>query len=178
WRLRRVAAFETTFVADSLEGVGEDVRQAAARHIALSGEEEPAAVRRRKTEKKLAKQRETVETWEGTLSLLRRLAELPDDTDATPVDGDDVYGVLEDVNGELPGPDAGNFDTEDPDFLMSLGVPEEELKGVWSWGGWTAGMVRRAIDRMARECNATPEKVLAKALRRPERAQAEGPAEV
>src|SRR5262249_8823047 len=77
WRLRRVAAFETTFVADSLEGVGEDVRQAAARHIALSGEEEPAAVRRRKTEKKLAKQRETVETWEGTLSLLRRLAELP-----------------------------------------------------------------------------------------------------
>jgi hypothetical protein len=172
WRLRRAAAFEAAVTAVGLDEVSEEVRRSATIDDLMPGVEKPAAVRLRKTRKALAKKRKTVETWEGALALLRRLPQLPDDA---PLGGDDVYGALEDVNGELPGDTS--FDLEDGRFLTGLGVPADEVQDPWNWGGWTAGMVRRAIDQMAKKCKTSPEKALAKALRGREDVQSEGRAE-
>jgi hypothetical protein len=173
WRLRRAAAFEAAVTAVGLEEVGEEVRRSAAiDDDLLPGGEKPAAVRLRKTRKALAKRRETVETWEGTLALLRRLPQLPD---GAPLDGGDVNGALEDVNGQLPGDTY--FDLEDERFLTGLGVPGDEVQDPWTWGGWSAGMVRTAIEQMAKKFKTNPEKAFAKALRGRERIQSEGRAE-
>jgi hypothetical protein len=132
----------------------------------------PPAPGRGPARQELQAKREAVRGWEGTLSLLQRLPGLPDDE---PVDGGDVYGVLQDVNAELPedGPDP-----EDTDFLAGLGVPEDDLEEAWDWTGWTAALVRRAVEVMAQECGGTPERALARALRQRERLQAEGQREV
>jgi hypothetical protein len=172
WRLRRAAAYEAAVTAVGLEEVAEEVRRSPAVDDLLSGGEKPAAVRLRKTRKELAKKRDTVGMWEGTLTLLRRLPQLPDDA---PLDGDDVYGALEDVNGTLPGDES--FDLEDGRFLTGLGVPGDEVQDAWSWGGWTAGMVRTAIELMAKKFKTNPEKAFAKAVRGRESTQSEGRAE-
>ena len=39
----------------------------------------------------------------------------------------------------------GGLDTNEGEFLVRVGVPEDELDAPWDWKGWTAGMVRRGI---------------------------------
>jgi hypothetical protein len=92
--------------------------------------------------------------------LLQHLPELPDDT---PLDGGDVYGALEDIAGEAPDEEDDYFDLEDEEFLAGLGVPADEVRDPWSWGGWTAGVMRRAIARIAQQARTRPEKLLARA---------------
>jgi hypothetical protein len=166
WRLRRVAAYEAAVTAVGLEEVAEAVRGPGERRPLFPSDEDHDAVRLRTTRQELREKRE------GTLSLLQRLPGLPDDE---PVDGDDVYGVLQDVNVELPEDGA---DPEDPDFLAGLGVPENDLEEAWDWTGWTAALVRRAVEVMAQQCGSTPERALTRALRRRESVQAEGQREV
>jgi hypothetical protein len=98
--------------------------------------------------------------------------------DEAAVDGDDAYGALEDISGELPSSDDDYFDIEDGGFLASLGVPGDELDNAFEWGGWTAAMVRQAVAQMAKEFKASPEKVLAKAIQGRQQLQAEGKAKV
>jgi hypothetical protein len=171
WRLRRVAAFEAAVTAAGLEEVAQAVRQEAARALVMPGEEQPEAVRLRKTREALEQKRTTLRLWEGSLALLKGLADL---LDHEPVCGHDLYGALEDVSGELPDAEDSSFDVEDEDFLAGLGVPADERNAPWDWEGWTAGLARRAVATMAKQSRANPEKVLGRALRERERIQAEG----
>jgi hypothetical protein len=172
WRLRRAAAYEAGVTAVGLDEVPEAVRGPGERRPLFPSDEDHDAVRLRTTRRELQEKREAVLGWQGTLSLLQRLPGLPDDD---PVDGGDVYGVLQDVNTELPEDGA---DPEDPDFLAGLGVPEDDREEAWDWTGWTAALVRRAVEAMAQECGGAPERALTRALRRREHQQAQGQREV
>ena len=57
-------------------------------------------------------------------------------------------------------------DIEDPDFLIGLGIPEDELDDAYGWDGWTAGMVRQGLAELANSVGIAPEKLLAKALKK------------
>jgi hypothetical protein len=125
--------------------------------------------------RRLEKQRETVQSWEGTRQLLEQLPELPD---GAAVDGDDVEGILSDLSGALPGPEDEYFDLEDKDFLGRLGVPEGEHEDPLSWDGWTVGILRQALAEMAESRQVMPEHVLARAVKERREIQDEGKAKV
>jgi hypothetical protein len=167
WRLRRVAAYETAVTALGVHGVAEEARAPDPFTHGKSDQE-----RLQKTLDDLRQRQETVDAWEGTLRLLERLPDLPDDAH---VEGDDVEGALHDVSVELPGDGA---DPGDPDLLAGLGVPDDELDDPWGWDGWTAGMVRLAVEQMAQECKTSAAKVLARALQGRQEAQDKGQEEV
>jgi hypothetical protein len=112
--------------------------------------------------KELNDKQDTVELWKGTQHLLEQLPELPDNV---PVRGDDAYGVFEDLLGVLPDEGEG-ADIEDPDFLTSAGVPEDELDDAYGWHGWTAGMGRQGVAELAESVGIAPERLLAKALKK------------
>jgi hypothetical protein len=183
WRLQRVARYETAATAVGLERIAEHFRPKEVppkpdpAFFSTQGEDEGGSpeISLPKALKKLEKKRETAQLWEGTLRLLVRLPGLPDEA---PVDGDDVYGALEDLNSALPGAEDEFFNLEDRSFLAGLGIPEDELSAPFDWAGWTAGMVRKALLAMARKFKTTPEKVLARAAEQRQRIQAEGKAEV
>ena len=171
WRLRRVAAYETGVTAAGLEEAAEDARRVEPDPFNSSSENQPVAARLEKARKELEKKRGRVSLWEGSFALIRELADLPD---AAEVCGDDAYGVLVDVASVLPTAEDEAFDVEDEAFLARLGVPADEVHDAWNWEGWTAGMVRRAVDQMARQFKTDPAKLLAKALKAREEVQAEG----
>jgi hypothetical protein len=175
WRLRRVAAYETGVTSVGLEEVGEDARRVEPDPFAPPGEEKPVAARLQKAREDLESKREAVALWEGMPAFLRDLPRLPDGASVT---GDDAYGALTDISGELPGAEDESFDPVDKAFLLGLGIPADEVHDAWNWEGWTAGMVRRAVDQMARAFKTDPAKLLAKALRGREEIQAEGKREV
>jgi len=183
WRLRRVARYETAVTAVGLERIEEHFRPKACPaqpnpgFLPTPGEDEggPPEVRLPKVLNELAKKREAVQLWEGSLRLLGELSGLPAEA---PLDGDDVYGALEDFRSELPMAEDESFDFEDRGFLAGLGLPEAELSAPFDWQGWTAGMVRQALQAMARKFKATPEKVLDQALKGRQEIQSEGKAEV
>jgi hypothetical protein len=170
WRLRRVAAYETAVTTLSVNAAEEDVRADAPFGTGKSDHQKLT-----ETLEALEKRRDTVDLWDETLRLLQQLPHLPD---GEPIDGDEVYGILEDVRGELPGAEEEAFDTEDKKFLAEVGLPADELDDPWNWQGWTAGMVRRAIDRMARAFKTSAVKLLARALAGRQEVQDNGRAEV
>jgi hypothetical protein len=172
WRLRRVAAYETGVTAVGLEEAAEAAWRVT--HAGF-GEVESVAARLQQAREDLKSKRETVVWWEGMPAFLRDLPRLPD---GASVDGDDACGALEDISGQLPGAEDESFDLEDKAFLTGLGVPADEVHDAWNWEGWTAGMVRRAVDQMARAFKTDPAKLLAKALKGREEIQAEGKKEV
>lgn len=166
WRLRRVRAFEAAAAAldeeEAVEAVGgADGCPGAGRAR--------AAEALRQAREALAKQREWLVRREGTLALLRRLPDLPD---AEAVAGDAVRAVLAEVNTELEEVAGDYVRVEGGPFLTAVGVPAGEQHAPWRWGGWTAGLARRAVDRMAGRFKACPHKVLAGALRSSEEGQA------
>jgi hypothetical protein len=177
-----VARYESAVTAVGLERIEEHFRpkessQPSPLFLPTQGEDEggPPEVSLPKVLKKLEKKRETVQLWEGSL---RVLAELPGLPAEAPLDGDDAYGALEDFTSGLPMAEGESFDFEDRGFLAGLGLPADELSAPFDWDGWTAGMVRRALQAMARQFKTTPEKVLTRAAEERQRMQSEGKAEV
>ena len=183
WRLRRVARYETAMIAVGQEDVAErfqrkdrpvkpsPLSRAPADEAAVGPPEDALGHVLHKLEEK----RETVQLWEGSL---RVLGELPGMPAEAPLDGDDVYGALEDFTSGLPLAEDESFDFEDRGFLAGLGLPADELSAPFDWDGWTAGMVCQALQAMARTFKTTPEKVLARAIKERQAIQAEGKAEV
>jgi hypothetical protein len=174
WRLRRVVVYETAVTAVWVDEADEAVHQAAAQAFVMPGQEEPDAVRLQKVRQALETKRRTVEAWEASLTLLRKLADLPDDA---PLDPDDVYRALQDVADELPDAEVRYFDLDDEKFLGEVGLPADERKRPWYWDGWTAGLVRRAVVVMAQQSQTSPQKILSRALRDREQEQADERAE-
>jgi hypothetical protein len=181
WRLDRAVRYETAVTAVGLEELEDQLRPKALKPpdtvLRELGDTDnlPVEVALAKAIKKLERERETVEAWEGSHRLLGDLLQLHDEA---PVDGDDVFGVLDHFSSELPGSEDNAFDIEDKKFLASLGVPADQLDEAFQWDGWTAGRVRAALEHMARVYKANPQKILAQALRGRKEVQAEGSARV
>jgi hypothetical protein len=155
WRLHRAAAYETAVTRLGLEEVEDEAHARAGSPLAP----DPTAARLEKAQKALRKKREVVELWEGTFRLLQRLPQLPD---AEPVDGGDASGAFTDLVNALP-EDAHAPDVEDEDFPVGLGVPRDQFEDVYDWAGWTAGIVRRGLEQIAREGRCAPDRLLARA---------------
>jgi hypothetical protein len=160
WRLQRVAAYETTVTAAGLEEVDEQAEAGGDSDSQLHPDWETDAGRLEKLLGDVRKKRGDLDQWEGTLRLLDQLPELPDDA---PVTGDNAEGALQDITSALPNAEEEDFDLDDQRFLAGLGVPRDELDNAWTWDGWTAAMVRRAVEQMARGRGTSAEEVLARA---------------
>jgi hypothetical protein len=156
WRLRRLAAYETATLALSLdesaaESNGQGVIVAKIQGTLLqiplpSGvrlDNDPVRQRLQATQGKLEEKRRAVALWDRLLPVLNGA---PGILPSTPLDGTDVAAALQDLAGYMP----HRLDTEDPDFLKEVGVPDEECDKPWNWNGWTVAMLRQAIAAMAR----------------------------
>jgi hypothetical protein len=182
WRLNRVHRYETAITTVGLERIAEQLRpRPPAVKMSFPGLEpdeddldtlQPEEALG-KILKELKEKQDTVEMWAGTHHLLEQLLGLSNDA---PVSGDDAYGVFEDLLGVLPNADEGP-DIEDTDFLMSLGVPEDEVDDAYRWAGWTAGTVRKGLAELAYSVGREPEKLLAKALKKRREIQEQNMAE-
>jgi hypothetical protein len=171
WRLNRVHRYETAITSVGLERIDEQLcpRPPAVKMSfpGLEPDEDNLDILQPeealgKILKELQEKRDTVEMWEGTQRLLEQLPELPE---GARVSGNDAYGVFEDLLSALPDEGEG-ADSEDPDFLISVGIPEDELDDAYRWDSWTAGMVRQGLAELAHSAGIAPEKLLAKALKR------------
>jgi hypothetical protein len=171
WRLNRVHRYETAVTCVGLERIEEQLRPrkpaVQVKFPGLESDEEDIEtlepeVALGKILKELNDKQDTVELWQGTHRLLEHLSELSDDA---PVSGDDAHGVFEDLLGALPEEGEG-ADIDDPDFLTTLGIPEDELDDAYGWHGWNAGMVRRGLAEFAKNGSIAPERLLAKALKK------------
>jgi hypothetical protein len=170
WRLNRVHRYETAITSVGLERIEDQLcpRKPAAKikFPGLEPDEEDLEtlepeVALGKILKELNEKQDTVELWKGTHRLLEQLPELSDDA---PVSGDDAYGVFQDLLGVLPDEEEGP-DIEDSDFLIALGIPEDELDDAYRWDGWTAVIVRKGLAKLAGSIGSAPERLLAKAVK-------------
>jgi hypothetical protein len=171
WRLNRVHRYETAITSVGLERIEDQLwpRKLAVqiKFPGLESDEEDLEtlepeVALGKILKELNEKQDAVELWKGTHRLFEQLPELSDNA---PVMGDDAYGVFEDLLSALPDEGDGT-DIEEPDFLIALGVPEDELDDAYGWEGWTAGMVRKGLAELAHSVGREPEKLLTKALKK------------
>jgi hypothetical protein len=157
WRLRRVAAYETTVTIVGVEEVEKDVCDDAVRYAESDPktETEPPASLLEWTLEQLEKERQKVWDKEWPVGFLDVLPDLADTDD---VHGSRVEGLLECVARRLPGKPALNL--KDPPFMAGLGVPKEELADPYEWNGWTAGMARKAVAHIAARCGLEPARLL------------------
>jgi hypothetical protein len=180
WRLQRVSRYETAVIVVGLErlddqfqpkmpgkkstwpGLGQDEEERLTDQEALG-----------KALEELDEKRQLLHAWEGVCRLHERLPEMPDQT---PIDGDEVEDMLGDIDGGREMQENENeeedddFDHEgknflDKAFLNDLGIPEDNLGNAFSWDGWTAGLVRKAVTLLAKGWITSPEKLFADALR-------------
>jgi hypothetical protein len=165
WRLQRVAVYEASTATAAIEGVADEM----ARHetgdpnLVLVAAASDDARRLRKTEEELDKVRVHVEETKAQLVIVELLVAGADD--ATTVDGEAAAGVLEDADNSVPRDEddtEGGLDINEADFLVRVGVPEDELDEPWEWKGWTAGMVRRGISLVAAHAKYPADRLLAR----------------
>jgi hypothetical protein len=156
WRLRRVARYETAVTVVGLEEIEDDASCGP-----LPADPYSDASRLKKALKEVEAKRETAQLWEGTLKLMQQFQGLADDA---AVDGDDVYGLLQDLIEELPEGDAKGLDPEDRGLLAAVGIPKEEWDSAYSYEGWTVGLTRRAVAHVARSFRLDADRLLQKAL--------------
>jgi hypothetical protein len=154
WRLCRLAAYETATLTLGLdESAAESdgvivtkIRGAVVQIPLPSGvrlDNDPVRRRLQATQGKLEEKRRAVVLWERLLPVLNGA---PGVLASAPLDGTDVGAVLQDLAGSLP----HRRDTEDPDFLKEVGVPDEASDKPWHWKGWTVAMLRKAIAAIAK----------------------------
>jgi hypothetical protein len=161
WRLRRVTGYETRVTAVGLDEVPDLVRDSM-EFDELSD-----------TEEALKRKRNAVAIGERSGRLLAQLSALAHDAR---VGGGDAYYALADVIGALPR--GQRLDMWGESFLVKLGVPREALEEPYRWNGWTAGMVRRGVEILARLSKTDPARLLAVALAGRRRHQDVGKAKV
>jgi hypothetical protein len=159
WRMRRVAAFEVGVIGVEVVDVTDaPAKEKADDPLDALFTPRPSAIG--DARKALESQRQTVRSWRGTHELFQRLPGLPDDA---PLDGEDVWGLLLGVNGELPNAEEVYFDFQAEDVLSALGVPKDAGDDLESWEGWTAGKVRQAVGLAAAEFEDAAERLLSAA---------------
>ena len=116
-----------------------------------------------KAEEELEKVRVHLKDGEARLVIVELLTAGADD--AAPVDGEAAANVIEDADNSVPRDEddmEGGLETCDGDFLVRVGVPEDELDAPWTWKGWTVGMVRRGISLVAAHAKYPADKLLAR----------------
>jgi hypothetical protein len=165
WRMQRVAVYEAATTTAAIEATTHEIeRHSIGDPIAVALSASAADFRKLdQAEKKLEKARILLKNAEADFAIVELLAAGADDD--TLVDGGAAGNVMEDADLQLPrdeDDDEAGFDTNEAEFLVSLGLPEEESKEPWDWQGWTVGMVRRGIAVVAEHAEYPADKLLAR----------------
>jgi hypothetical protein len=165
WRLQRVAVYEAAIATAAIEATSDEIeRHECGDPITVVLSASAADFRKLdQVEEELEMVRGHLTNAKAELAIVE-LLEIGAD-DATPVDGETAGNVIEDADNQIPRDEDDVeecFDTNEVDFLVRLGVPEDELDAPWDWQGWTAGMVRRGIAIVAAHSNYPAAKLLAR----------------
>jgi hypothetical protein len=146
WRLHRVIRYETESIALYQERVEDDL--ARERRFG-SGPDHPEAVRG------------NAKSDRDDHRLLKRFPEMEDDKPLSALDADSViWGVMECADKVAE----GEVDSEE--LLESVSVPGLPDSDSWEgYKGWTAGLVRAVIEKVAQATDEEPEELLEAAIR-------------
>jgi hypothetical protein len=159
WRLDRVARFETAAIAVGLEEAADERDPTVLEELA---EPDCDRVRLKKASEELAGTRKDLAETEASLTLLARLPGLAED--AT-VSAADAFAVLDAGWGAVP-EEHNCPEVEDEEYLTALGIPEDTD---FHEATWTAGLVRRGLELLARHGRTTAQRLTARAQRLAER---------
>jgi hypothetical protein len=146
WRLHRVIRYETESIALYQERVEDDL--ARERRFG-SGPDHPEAVRG------------NAKSDRDDHRLLKRFPEMEDDKPLSALDADSViWGVMECADKVAEG------DVDSEELLESVSVPGLPDSDSWEgYKGWTAGLVRAVIEKVAQATDEEPEELLEAAIR-------------
>lgn len=165
WRLRRAVAYETVVTAAGVTRAVARARGEADEDdtlSAFSSFQKPATRTFATVQKELDASRENAASYERFSDEFRRLPDLPDDH---PFEGGDAFSLLLELSGYSPNSDEETVDTEQPDFLADVGVPEEWRNDSDWWDGWTAKHLRNGAKEIAEEYEMTAAELIEKAVR-------------
>jgi hypothetical protein len=146
WRLRRVIRYETESIALYQEKVEDDL---ARERRFESGPDPPEAVRA------------NAKSDRDDLRLLKRFAKMEDDKPLSALDADSVIWGAMDCADKVA---EGEVDPEE--LLGNVSVPGLPDSDSWEgYKGWTAGLVRAVIEKVAQATDEVPEELLEAAIR-------------
>jgi hypothetical protein len=140
WRLNRVTRYETEAIALFQERVEEDL--AKERRFG-AGPDHPEAVR------------SNAKSAEQDYKLLKRFAKMEDDKPLSSLDADLViWGAVEGANKVAEG------EVDPEELLESVSMPALPDSDSWEgYGGWTAGLVRAVIEKIAKATDEDPKEL-------------------
>jgi hypothetical protein len=146
WRLHRVIRYETESIALYQERVEDDL---ARQRRFESGPDHPEAVRG------------NAESDEQDYKLLKRFIKMKDDKRLSSIDADIIiWGAMECADKVAEG------EVDQLELLESLSVPGLPDSDSWEgYKGWTAGLVRAVIEKVAQATDEEPEELLEAAIR-------------
>jgi hypothetical protein len=146
WRLHRVIRYETESIALLQEKAEDDL---AKERRFESGPDHPEAVRG------------NAKSDEQDYKLLKRFAKMKDDKHLSFIGADIIiWGAMECADKVAE----GEVDTEE--LLESVSVPGLPDSDSWEgYKGWTAGLVRAVIEKVAQATDEEPEELLEAAIR-------------
>jgi hypothetical protein len=146
WRLHRVIRYETESIALLQEKTEDDL---AKERRFESGPDHPEAVRG------------NAKSDEQDYKLLKRFAKMKDDKHLSFIGADIIiWGAMECADKVAE----GEVDTEE--LLESVSVPGLPDSDSWEgYKGWTAGLVRAVIEKVAQATDEEPEELLEAAIR-------------
>jgi hypothetical protein len=146
WRLNRVIRYETESIALYQERVEDDL---ARQRRFESGPDHPEAVRG------------NAKNDRDDHRLLKRFAKMEDDKTLSALDADNViWGAIECADKVAEG------EVEPEELLGSVSVPGLPDSDSWEGcKGWTAGLVRAVIEKVAKATDEEPEELLEAAIR-------------
>jgi hypothetical protein len=146
WRLHRVIRYETESIALYQERVEDDL---ARERRFESGPDHPDAVR------------DNAKSARDDHRLLKRFAKMEDDKPLSALDTDNIIWDAMDCADKVA---EGEVDPEE--LLESISVPGLPDSNSWEgYEGWTAGLVRGVIEKVAQATDEEPEELLEAAIR-------------
>jgi hypothetical protein len=146
WRLRRVIRYETESITQYQERVEDDL---ARQRRFESGPDHPEAVRG------------NAKSDRDDHRLLKRFAKMEDDKALSALDADSIIWVTMECADKVA---EGEVDPEELLGTISVsGLPDSDS---WEgYKGWTAGLVRAVIEKVAQATDEEPEELLEAAIR-------------
>jgi hypothetical protein len=146
WRLHRVIRYETESIALFQEKADDDL---AKERRFESGPDRPEAVRG------------NAKSDEQDYKLLKRFSKMKDDKRLSSFDADIIiWGAMECADKVAEG------EVDSLELLESISVPGLPDSDSWEgYEGWTAGLVRAVIEKVAKATDEEPEELLEAAIR-------------
>lgn len=166
WRLRRVAAYETSVTFAAVAQANTPANDDDADTNPLAGYLSTFGATTPRTEptiqKQLAAARDNAASFATMCEAFRNLLAAPPDDRLS---GADAFHMLREASAYTPNGDEEVTNIDDEDFLGEVGVPEECRDDPEAWDGWTVGHVLARVTIIAADDEMTAPELLTRAVR-------------